>query len=70
MDNDTPITYETYRLRLDHYLDINGNRIEIGEPIVVSAIYNKNLFPRSVCLNEMFERMQHEMLMRVGEQDG
>ena len=69
MDDKTQITNEVYSLRLDHYWDVNGERVKIGEPLVVNAIYNHNFMPRSICLNEMFERMQHEMLMRVGEQD-
>ena len=58
--------YEIYALRLDHYIDDQGDRRPLGEPLVVQMAYDRRYIPASICINSMLDKMRVEMLKRVG----
>lgn len=64
-DTDLPI-YEIYTLRLDHYIEDQGGRHSLDEPLVVRMAYDRRYVPLSVCINSMIDKMRDEMLKRVG----
>lgn len=58
--------YEVYELRLDHYIDDQGDRHPLDEPLVVRMVYDRRYVPSSICINSMIDKMRDEMLKRVG----
>ena len=64
-DTDLPI-YEIYALRLDHYIEDQGDRHSLGEPLVVQMAYDRRYVPLPICINSMIDMMRDEMLKRVG----
>lgn len=57
-----------YSLRLDHYMDIEGEHCKLEEPLVVQMIYDRRYMPQPVCINRMIDMMRDEVLKRAGEQ--
>ena len=64
-DTDLPI-YEIYALRLDHYIEDQGDRHPLDEPLVVKMVYDRRYIPLPICINNMIDKMRDEMLKRVG----
>ena len=59
--------YETYALRLDHYMEAeSGERCRLEEPLVVKMVIDKTARPFPVCLNRMLDMMRNEVLKRAG----
>lgn len=60
---------EVYRLTLDHFIDNNGDKLRLEDPLVVQCIYDRRYTytPPAVCLNSMIERMRDEVLKRATE---
>lgn len=58
--------YEVYELRLDHYIDDQGDRHPLDEPLVVRMVYDRRYAPSPICINSMIDKMRDEMLKRVG----
>lgn len=56
------MTNEVYRLTLDHFIDNNGDKLRLDDPLVVQCIYDRSYAPPVICLNSMIERMCHEIL--------
>jgi hypothetical protein len=60
--------YETYALRLDHYMVTeSGERCMLEEPLVVKMVIDKTAMPAPVCLNRMLDMMRNEVLKRAGD---
>lgn len=60
--------YETYELRLDHYIvDQDGDRHLLEKPLVIRMVNDRRYAPISICINNMIDKMRDEMLKRVGE---
>lgn len=57
--------YEIYELRLDHYIEDQGDRHSLDEPLVVKMMYDRRYVPLSICINSMIDKMRDEMLKRV-----
>lgn len=69
---DEPITTEVYRLTLEHYMEIDGTHIKLEDPFVAKMAYlscDGRYIPRAVCINEIFDKMKHEMLRRMCDTD-
>ena len=64
-DTDLPI-YEIYTLRLDYYIEDQGDRHPLDEPLVVKMVYDRRYVPLSMCINSMIDKMRDEMLKMVG----
>ena len=60
---------EVYRLRLDHYMDVEGCREKLEDPLVIQMIFDRRYMPLPVCLNRMIDMMKDELLQRAGEQE-
>ncbi len=61
------MTNEIYRLTLDHFINNDGERIRLEEPLVVQMICDSSHTPQAICLNSMIERMRDEILKRAME---
>lgn len=59
---------EIYTLRLDHYIEDQGNRHPLDEPLVITTVYDRRYVPLPVCINSMIDKMREEMLNRVGSE--
>lgn len=59
------MTNEVYRLTLDHFIDINGERTRLEEPLVVQMIYDRSYTPQAICLNNMIDMMRDEILRQA-----
>ena len=57
---------EVYRLTLSHYMERNGERIELEEPFVVNMVYDRRYGNVAVCLNMMIDKMRHELVRMKG----
>lgn len=55
---------EVYCLRLDHYIEAEGERCRLEEPLVVQMIA---VAPEPVCLNRMMDVLKSEILKRAGD---
>ena len=64
---DERVAVEGYRLTLTHFMDCrDGERNIIEDPITVQAFYDRSSqMPASYCVNEMLERLKHEILHRI-----
>lgn len=64
---DERVAIEGYRLTLTHFMDCrDGERNLIEDPITVKAFYDRSSqMPASYCVNEMLERLKHEILRRI-----
>ena len=64
---DERVAVECYRLTLTHFMDCrDGERHLVEDPLIVQAAYDKSsLMPASYCVNEMLERLKHEILSRI-----
>lgn len=58
--------YEIYELRLDHYINDQGDRHPLDEPLVVRMVYDRRYVPSPICINSMIDKMRDEILTRVG----
>lgn len=59
------MTNEVYRLTLDHFIDNDGKRSRLEEPLIVQMVYDRRYTPSAICLNSMIERMRDEVLKRA-----
>lgn len=57
--------YEVYRLTLTHYIDADGTKIQIEEPLVVAMAYDRRYGNVPIILNRMIDMMRGEMLRRA-----
>ena len=68
----TPLHYEQYELRFDHYIsdDVTGKRIRLEEPISVRALVpvSKTYRP-TYAKNEILQRMIWEMDHKLKESE-
>lgn len=55
---------EMYRLILDHYIETEGERCRLEDPLVVQMIA---VAPEPVCLNRMMDMLKAEILKRAGD---
>ena len=59
------MTIEVYRLMLEHFIDDDGERIRLEEPLVVQMAYDRRYMPSAICLNSMIDKMRDEVLNRA-----
>ena len=57
--------FEGFRLTFEHFMDINGEKIRLEEPLIVQNYFDRRLFVEPYILNEVFERMREEIYKRV-----
>lgn len=57
---------EIYRLTLEHYIDDEGKKQMIEEPLVFQMVQRSDI-PVPVCLNHMLEMMKREVLRMENE---
>lgn len=62
---------ETYKLILEHeYKDSHGNTFKMDEPITCAfTIDNTGPLSRPFCVNEIFERLYHEMMRYLAKEE-
>ena len=65
-ENEKLASVEVYRLTLEHYINANGQHVEMDEPLVVQMVVDRQFAPTSICLNSMLDKMRVEVLKRVG----
>lgn len=59
------MTFEGYRLTLEHFIQFEGERHAIEEPLVVQSFFDRSFGgSASYCLNDMLQRMEEAVLCR------
>lgn len=61
------MTIEVYRLMLEHFIDDDGKRTRLEEPLVVQMACDRRYLPVPICINNMLEMMHDEIMRRVTE---
>jgi len=68
----TPLSYEQYEIRFDHYIsdERTGKKIRIEEPLIIRALVptSKNYSP-AYLKNETIERMIYELRHKLYESE-
>lgn len=70
--NDLPkYEFEGFRLTYEHFMDVNGDKFSLEEPIVAQCYVDRNLTlsVKPYVLNEILERMKEEIYKRVLKKD-
>lgn len=61
-----PLTLETYTLVLYHNILFGGEELKVEDPIAIKYTVQLSEGSSSYMLNEMMDRMKHEVLSRFG----
>lgn len=61
------MTYETYRLTLEHYIGYGEDKHQLDEPLVVQMVVDRQYAPTAICLNRMLDMMREELLRRESD---
>lgn len=62
------IQIETYELVLNHYIDTDGRKIKIDEPIITQYIVS-HYAPKTIVINEMLNRLSSYVLQMVVKEE-
>lgn len=62
--DDRRLTFEAYTLVLKHSIWDGGEEHELEEPIAVRCMYDKTFGNPTIMINEMMDKMKHELLLR------
>ena len=57
--------FESFRLTFEHFMDINGEKIRLEEPLIVQNYFDRRLSVKPYILNEVLDRMKEEIYNRV-----
>lgn len=64
------LTFEAYTLVLKHSIWNKGEEHELEEPIAVRCMYDKTFGNPTYVINEMMDKMKHELLLRCAKNRG
>lgn len=67
MNEDKKLTYETYTIILKHSIFDGEQEHQVEEPLVVKQMTLLGTVPAGYIVNNMMDRMKHELLKRYGE---
>lgn len=67
MNEDKKPAYETYTIILKHSIFDGEQEHQVEEPLVVKQMTQLGTAPIGYVVNDMMERMKHELLKRLGE---
>ena len=62
--NERGLTFEAYTLVLKHSIWDGGEEHQLEEPIVVRCMVDATFGKPTIMINEMMEKMKHELLVR------
>ena len=65
MIDEKPVINEVYRLTLEHYMDIEGSKHKLDDPIIVQTIMDHDHGITTLCLNHMIDMMRDMLLREV-----
>lgn len=58
--------FEQYTLILKHEAIVDGEKIQMDEPLVLTHMFDRRFVGSSILLNEMMDRFKAEVLRRSG----
>lgn len=61
----TGYAVEGFRLTFEHFMDINGEKIRLEEPLIVQNYFDRRLSVKPYILNEVLDRMKEEIYNRA-----
>lgn len=64
-NNSTEYAFEGFRLTFEHFMDINGEKIRLEEPLIVQNYFDRRLSVKPYILNEVLDRIKEEIYNRV-----
>ena len=68
----TPLNYEQYELRFDHYItdERTGKKIRLEEPLVVRAVLpTARTYSSAYAKNEIIQRLLYEMNNKLRDEE-
>lgn len=63
--DEKPVISEVYQLTLEHYMNIEGSKHKLDDPIIVQTIMDRDHGPTTLCLNRMMDMMRDMLLRRI-----
>lgn len=66
-NNSPGYEFEGFRLTFEHFMNINGEKIRLEEPIVAQSYFDRTstFYIRPYVLNEILDRMKEEIYNRA-----